>query len=42
MIKETKRLILRPWRDDDAEDLFTYAIVAPILFAFCKFTKDNN
>jgi len=25
MILETKRLILRPWRENDAEDLFTYA-----------------
>ncbi|MBQ7321462.1 MAG: GNAT family N-acetyltransferase [Clostridia bacterium] len=25
MILQTKRLILRPWREDDAEDLFTYA-----------------
>lgn len=22
---ETKRLILRPWREDDAEDLYKYA-----------------
>lgn len=25
MILETKRLILRPWREEDAEDLFAYA-----------------
>ena len=25
MILETKRLILRPWREDDAEDLYKYA-----------------
>ena len=25
MILQTKRLILRPWREDDAEDLYTYA-----------------
>lgn len=25
MILETERLILRPWREDDAEDLFLYA-----------------
>ena len=25
MILETNRLILRPWREDDAEDLYTYA-----------------
>ena len=25
MISETKRLILRPWRADDAKDLYTYA-----------------
>ena len=25
MILETKRLILRPWREEDAEDLFFYA-----------------
>ena len=25
MIIETERLILRPWREDDAEDLYTYA-----------------
>ena len=25
MILETKRLILRPWREDDAEDLYRYA-----------------
>ena len=25
MILETERLILRPWREDDAEDLYTYA-----------------
>ena len=25
MTLETERLILRPWRDDDAEDLYTYA-----------------
>ena len=25
MIFETERLILRPWRDDDAEDLYKYA-----------------
>ena len=25
MILETSRLILRPWREDDAEDLYTYA-----------------
>ena len=25
MILETERLILRPWRKDDAEDLYTYA-----------------
>ena len=25
MILETERLILRPWREDDAEDLFEYA-----------------
>ena len=25
MILETPRLILRPWREDDAEELYTYA-----------------
>ena len=25
MILETKRLVLRPWREDDAEDLYKYA-----------------
>ena len=25
MILETKRLILRPWREDDAEELYRYA-----------------
>ena len=25
MILETNRLLLRPWREDDAEDLYTYA-----------------
>ena len=25
MILETNRLILRPWREDDAEDLYIYA-----------------
>ena len=25
MILQTKRLILRPWREDDAEDLYRYA-----------------
>ena len=25
MIFETERLILRPWQEDDAEDLFQYA-----------------
>jgi len=25
MILETTRLILRPWREDDAEDLYIYA-----------------
>ncbi|MBQ6876720.1 MAG: GNAT family N-acetyltransferase [Lachnospiraceae bacterium] len=25
MTLETERLILRPWREDDAEDLYTYA-----------------
>jgi RimJ/RimL family protein N-acetyltransferase len=25
MILETKRLILRPWREEDAQDLYTYA-----------------
>ena len=25
MVLETERLILRPWREDDAEDLYTYA-----------------
>jgi len=25
MILQTNRLILRPWREDDAEDLYIYA-----------------
>ena len=25
MILETNRLLLRPWREDDAEDLYRYA-----------------
>ena len=25
MILETTRLLLRPWREDDAEELYTYA-----------------
>ena len=25
MILQTKRLILRPWREDDAEELYKYA-----------------
>ena len=25
MILQTNRLILRPWREDDAEELFKYA-----------------
>ncbi len=32
MILETKRLILRPWREDDAEDLYKYASGADIGF----------
>lgn len=32
MILETKRLILRPWREDDAEDLYKYASDADIGF----------
>lgn len=30
MILETERLILRPWREDDAEDLYEYASDADI------------
>ena len=32
MILETKRLILRPWREDDEEDLYKYASDADIGF----------